>query len=325
MHLFKYLIFLAAGLLLPQLLDSATLLSLLTQALIYALFALGVGILLRQCGLVSFGHAAFFGSAGYGVALLVQHLEFGAGAAILVTLLVVTLVAFLLGLVISRVPGIAFGMLTLAVGQSVFLSTQKSRELLGGADGLNINWPDTLFGLDIGLFYDPGGMFLVCWSVLVVVIYLLDHLFSSRFGSVTCAVRDNEERARFIGLPIVLPKAAVFALSALVSALAGVLSALYTGFISPESLHWSVSGMALVMTILGGVHYLWGPVLGAIFYFFVKEYVGELTDYWMSLLGVVVIFIVVFAPNGVSGLLAQLLERNQRNQPTMLKQQEMGS
>ena len=129
-------------------------------------------------------------------ALLMQHLQFGAGTAILVTLLAITVVAFLLGLVVSRVPGIAFGMLTLAIGQTVFLSTQKSRELLGGADGLNIAWPDTLFGLDMGLFYDPAGMFLLCWGALVVVIYLLDRLFRGRFGSVTCAVRDNEEHAR---------------------------------------------------------------------------------------------------------------------------------
>ncbi|WP_051298325.1 branched-chain amino acid ABC transporter permease [Marinobacterium litorale] len=323
---FKYLLWLLAGILLPQIVGSATLMSLLTQAVIYALFALGVGILLRQCGLVSFGHAAFFGSAGYIVALLMRDLEFGAGTAILLTLFALAVVAFLLGLVVSRIPGIAFGMLTLAIGQTVYLSTLQSRELLGGADGLNIAWPGSIFGLDVRLFYDPAGMFVISWVVTLAVIYLLDRLFRTRFGSITSAIRDNEERARFIGLNITLPKALVYSLSAVVSGLAGILSAIYTGFISPETLHWSVSGMALIMTIVGGVRHLWGPVLGAILFFFVKEYVGELTDYWMAMLGAVVILIVVFAPNGVSGLIAPLLERKKRVTKTVVgKQVEAGS
>ncbi|SEG17117.1 branched-chain amino acid ABC transporter permease [Marinobacterium lutimaris] len=323
---FKYLLWLAVGVLLPQLVGSATLMSLLTQSLIYALFALGVGILLRQCGLVSFGHAAFFGISGYSVALLMRDLELGAASAIVLTLVALAIVAFLLGLVVSRIPGIAFGMLTLAIGQTVYLSALKSRETLGGADGLNINWPSSIFGLDVRLFYDPASMFVISWVVMLVTIYLLDRLFRSRFGSITSAIRDNEERARFIGLHVMLPKAVVYALSAVVSGLAGVLSAIYTGFISPETLHWSVSGTALIMTILGGVRYLWGPILGAIFYFFVKEYVGELTDYWMAMLGAVVIFIVVFAPNGVSGLLMQLQERRQkRKQDVIVRRMEVRS
>lgn len=326
MYHVKYLLWLGAGVLLPQLLGSATLMSLLTQAVIYALFALGVGILLRQCGLVSFGHAAFFGAAGYLVALMMRDLELGAGSAILLTLLALAVVGFLLGLVVSRIPGIAFGMLTLAIGQTVYLSALKSRGLLGGADGLNIHWPSSIFGLDVKLFYDPASMFVISWVVMLAVIYLLDRLFRTRFGSITCAIRDNEERARFIGLHVTVPKATVYALSAVVSGLAGVLSAIYTGFISPETLHWSVSGMALIMTILGGVRCLWGPILGAIFYFFVKEYVGELTDYWMAMLGGVVILIVVFAPHGISGLITPLFKSKRRlNTPVITKQVEVRS
>ncbi|MFC6673335.1 branched-chain amino acid ABC transporter permease [Marinobacterium aestuariivivens] len=291
---------------------SATLLSLLTQATIYAIFALGVGLLLRQSGLVSFGHAAFFGSAGYLVALLLKYADLAAGPAILATVLIIGVAAFLLGLVIGRIPGIAFGMLTLAVGQTLYLSTLKSRDLLGGADGLNIAWLDTLFGAPMRALYDPGTMFLVCWVTLVLIAAALAWLVRSRFGSTAAAIRDNEERARYIGIRVLVPRAAIYGLSAAVSAVAGILSALYTGFVSPESLHWSVSGVALMMVILGGFRVLWGPVLGAMLYFLAKDYLGEVTDYWMALLGAALILTVVYAPDGLSGTLVQVYQRLRR-------------
>lgn len=303
---------LVAGLAISAGAGSATVLSLLTQATIYAIFALGVGLLLRQSGLVSFGHAAFFGSAGYLVALLLQYGELPAGGAIIATVLIIGITAFLLGLVIGRIPGIAFGMLTLAIGQSVYLSVLKSRDYFGGADGLNIAWPATVFGAPMKALYDPATMFLVCWVVLVLTVGLLTLLLRSRFGSTTAAIRDNEERARYIGIRVLLPRAAVYGLSAAVSSLAGILSALYTGFVSPESLHWSVSGVALMMVILGGFKVLWGPVVGAILYFLAKDYLGELTDYWMSVLGVALILTVVYAPEGLSGAITRAYGRMRR-------------
>ncbi|MBL1375848.1 branched-chain amino acid ABC transporter permease [Zobellella iuensis] len=322
--LWKTALALLAGLLLVTLVESGLAQSLLTQATIYALFALGVGVLLRQNGLGSFGHAAFFGSSGYLLALLLQHTRLPAELIILLTLLVVLLVALVLGLLICRVPGIAFGMLTLAVGQSFFLTASRSRELLGGADGLGINWPDTLFGLDTHRLYEPDAMFLLCWGVLVLTMALLTLLLRGRFGRVTEAIRDNEERARFIGIQVLLPRAALYSLSAGITAMAGVLSALYTGYVSPESLHWSVSGIALIMVILGGFHQLWGPVLGAVVYFLVKDYLGGVTDYWMGILGMALILVVVFAPEGMAGGLEKGLRRlrfrrGQRRQPSVTR------
>ena len=118
---------------------SSTLLSLLTQSIIYAVFALGVGVLLKQNGMVSFGHALFFGGASYLVGILLQLQLMSAELAILAALLGVTTAAFLIGLVIVRVPGVAFGMLTLAIGQMFFLTASRARGLTGGADGMNID------------------------------------------------------------------------------------------------------------------------------------------------------------------------------------------
>src|SRR5437867_1477772 len=243
---------LAIGAAIFALLSSGTVLSLLTQATIYAIFALGLGLLLRQNGMVSFGHALFFGTAGYIVGILLQLKALPAEGAIVAAVLGLTLFAFVLGLVVVRVPGIAFGMLTLAIGQMFYLTASRSRGLTGGADGMNIDWPATLFGAPTSVLLKPDSMFLLCWVALVLILAGLAFLLRGRFGSITEAVRDNEERARFIGIRTLLPRAAMFALSATVTSIAGVLSALNTGFVSPESLHWSVYGVALMMVVVGG-------------------------------------------------------------------------
>lgn len=297
---------LVAGPLVALLVSSGTALSLITQAVIYAIFAMGIGLLLRQNGLVSFGHALYFGGAGYGIGILLQLNLMPAELAVLVTLLGVAAFAFLIGLVIVRVPGIAFGMLTLAIGQMFFLTASRARGFTGGADGMNIDWPATLFGLSQSALLKPANLFVVCWSMLVVLMLALALLLRSRFGAITEAVRDNEERARFIGIPTVLPRAAVYALSALVTGVAGILAALNTGFISPEALHWSLSGMALMMVVVGGFKVLWGPPLGAVVYFLFKDILGDYATHWMTIFGIALITVIVFSPTGIAGALQRL-------------------
>ena len=303
------LVALALGAVVATAVTSGTALSLFTQATIYAVFAIGVGLLLRQNGMVSFGHALFYGSAGYGVGLLLQMHWFSAGTAILVTLGSLALAAFVMGLVMVRVPGVAFGMLTLAVGQMFYLTASRTRGLTGGADGMNIDWPQRLFGASLAQLTTPSAMFLLCWTTLVLVLLLLSLLLRSRFGSITEAVRDNEERARFVGIRTLLPRAAVYALSALVTGIAGVLSALNTGFVSPESLHWSLSGVALMMVVVGGYRVLWGPALGAVVYFMAKDLLGDYASHWMAIFGVALITVIVFSPAGIAGWLEKLARR----------------
>ena len=296
------LLALAFGGVIATAVSSGTLLSLFTQAIIYAVFALGVGVLLKQNGMVSFGHALFFGGASYLVGILLQLQLMSAELAILAALLGVVVAAFLIGLVIVRVPGVAFGMLTLAIGQMFFLTASRARGLTGGADGMNIDWPSRLFGFPVSQMLKPASMFLICWGTLVVVMFLLAWLMRTRFGGITEAVRDNEERARFIGITTLWPRAAVYALSALVTSVDGVLSALNTGFVSPESLHWSLSGVALMMVVVGGFKALWGPAAGAVVYFLFKDILGEHATHWMTIFGVALITVIVFSPTGVAGL-----------------------
>jgi branched-chain amino acid transport system permease protein len=289
---------------------SNNLLSLLTQAVIYAVFAIGVGLLLRQNGMVSFGHALYFGFSGYLVGVLLQMNVMSAELAMLLTLVILALMAFVMGLVIVRVPGIAFGMLTLAIGQMFYLTASRSRGVTGGADGMSIEWPGTLFGVTQAQLLKPDTLFLICWCAMVLVLVLLTLLLATRFGSITEAVRDNEERARFIGIRTLLPRAAIYALSATVTGFAGLLSALNTGFVSPESLHWSLSGVALMMVVVGGHKVLWGPALGAVVYFLAKNVLGSYADHWMAIFGLALIAVIVYSPNGIAGAAAKWVNRH---------------
>ncbi|MEP6875408.1 MAG: branched-chain amino acid ABC transporter permease [Burkholderiales bacterium] len=294
---------LAIGALACLLIGSSGLLSLLTQAVIYAVFALGLGLLLKQNGMVSFGHALFFGAAGYIVAILIQLKAVPAELAILIAVVGLTAFAFLIGLVMVRVPGVAFSMLTLAVGQMAFLTASRSRGLTGGADGMNVEWPSALFGISTSVLLKPASMLMLSWTVLVLAVLALAFLLRSRFGGITEAARDNEERARFIGIQTLIPRAAVYALSAGITSIAGVLAALNTGLVSPENLHWSLSGVALMMVVVGGTRVLWGPALGAAVYFFAKDVLGDHSQHWMAIFGIALIVVIVFAPEGLSGLL----------------------
>lgn len=304
--------------------SSAMVLSLATQATIFAIFALGVGVLLRQNGMVSFGHAAFYGVSGYAVAILIGQ-GFSAETALLFSLLGMVVFAALLGASIVRVPGIAFGMLTLAIGQMFFQVASTSRTLTGGADGMYVDWPSTLFGFSVNSLLRQDNLFILCWVILVALATLVSLLVASRFGHVTAAVRDNEERARFIGIKTLLPRVAIFILSATITSVAGLLSVFHTGFISPESLHWSVSGAALMMVIVGGYQNTWGPAIGAMVFFLTRDLIGDYAQHWLAIFGVALIVVIVFSPEGISGLL-QRLRRSEHviaSEPTSSKNENI--
>jgi len=288
--------------------------SLLAQATFSALFALGVGLLIKQNGMISFGHAAFFGLPGYLLGVLLPYQLVSAELLICAALLLSGGLAFVLGLVFVRAQGIAFGMLTLAIGQAVYEAATRIRWLSGGNDGLTLKLPAKIFGLSLKVLQQPSGMLAVSWLVMVATLAIVSLLASSRFGTLTEAIRDNEERARFLGYRTLWPRAAVFGLSAVVTGVGGVMFALYSGFISPDTVHWTASGSALIMAILGGSGTSWGPIAGALVYFFLKESLDSFTTHWLSIIGVALIVITVAFPTGLAGLVpfARQLIANRR-------------
>jgi branched-chain amino acid transport system permease protein len=298
-----------AGLLMPVVISSQLALTLMTQAVITAVLATGIGFLMRQCGLTSFGHAAFFGIAAYTVALNGKYDLLPTEAAILAAIVLPAALAFVAGLGIVRMPALAFSMLTLAVAQAFYEIFLRWRELANGDDGMAVRLPSRLFGLDIETFQQPGSMFAVCWLVLIAIVALLWLIARSRFGLLTVAIRENEERARFIGYETVVPRALVYALSAAVAAVAGVLFVLYNAFVTPGTLYWSLSGEGIVMAVIGGAHAVWGPALGSVIFFVLKDAAGDLTEHWPAIIGATLIVVTVLVPRGISGLIMTAFQK----------------
>ena len=302
-----------AGFALPWIIPSKIALSLLAQSLFDALLATSVGFLILQNGRVSFGQAAFSGLGGYAFGVLVARKLLGAEAALAVALVLPTLAAFLLGLVIARVSGVAHAMLTLAVGQALYEIAFRWRELAKGDDGMSFDLPSRIFGFPSRVFQDPALMVVLTWSILVVVLVGLALFTRSRTGMLAAAIRDNEERARFLGFSTTLPRALVYAIAALVAAAAGVLQAAYNGYIAPQMFHWTVSGFALIMAIIGGAKFIVGPAVGAVALFYVKDAAGQFAEYWPAIVGVTLVVVTLTMPQGIVGLVRLLwLQRVRR-------------
>jgi len=300
---------LAMGFALPIIIASTLVLSLLMQAAANAILATSVGFLFRQNGMTSFGQAAWFGLSAYIVAVNSRFGFVGAEAGVVVALLMPALIAFVFGLIIVRLPHLAFSMLTLAIAQAFYEFFAKWREIANGDDGLEIKFPKSIFGVDTIVFQQPRSMVVIVWSTLVLVLLSYVLMARSHFGLLTRAIRENEERARFVGYETLLPRALINALAALIASLAGVLFAFYNGFVTPSILHWSLSGEALIMAFIGGPRAIWGPALGAAIFFVVKDLAGDYTEHWPAIIGGALMVITVLLPNGIAGSLSAALRR----------------
>ena len=286
--------------------------SLLAQAMFDALLATSVGFLILQNGRTSFGQAAFFGLGGYAMGVLIARQWVAPELAVLIALILPTAVAFLLGLVISRITGVAHAMLTLAVGQAFYEVVFRWRELAKGDDGMSFDLPAQMFGFSARKLQDPAVMLVLAWTVLVLVLLGLALFARSRIGQVAAAIRDNEERARFLGYSTVMPRALVYAIAAFIAAIAGILQASYNGYIAPQMFHWSTSGFALIMAIIGGAKFIIGPAIGAVVLFYITDYAGQFAEYWPAIVGIILVIVTLTMPRGVVGLALTLWRRGTR-------------
>jgi branched-chain amino acid transport system permease protein len=300
---------LALGFALPWVVTSKLALSLLAQSMFDGLLATSVGFLILQNGRVSFGQAAFFGLGGYIFGVIVAGKLLSPELALLLAVTVPALVAFMLGLVIARVTGVAHAMLTLAVGQAFYEVVFRWRELAKGDDGMSFDLPARFFGFSARSLQDPAVMLVLAWSILVLALVGVTLFSRSRIGQVTAAIRDNEERARFIGYSTTMPRALVYAIAALLAAVAGVMQAIYNGYIAPQMFHWSLSGAALIMAVVGGAKFIIGPAIGAIVFFYLKEFAGKAAEYWPAIVGSVLVIVTLTMPQGIMGLVSRLFTR----------------
>ncbi len=277
---------------------------LVTKVMVLAIFALSLDLLVGYTGLVSFGHAAFYGIGAYALGLLTPKYE---AASLWFTLpasvLAAALAALVTGALVVRVKGIYFIMVTLAFAQMfyfVFHDTKFGR----GSDGITMNFkPVATIGgftpIDLG---SATHVYYFVFAMLVVTFIFLRVVLRSPFGRALMGIRSNEQRMRSLGFPVYRYKLASFTLAGTLAGLAGYLSALQFGFVNPELLSWHQSGNVLLMLILGGVGSLYGAVVGAFAFVALTEVFQAATIHWQLLLGTAIILLVILLPGGLASI-----------------------
>jgi branched-chain amino acid transport system permease protein len=294
------------------LLGEAFYITLATRIAILALAAIGLNIALGLGGLVSFGHAAFFGLGGYVAGVLATHafnmepVAFGLPGTTsmpviwLVAILLCGLVALPIGLISLRTSGVYFIMITLAFAQMIYYFA-ISWPAYGGEDGLSLSIRNGFPGLNTA---KPFPYFVVVFGLLIAGLALFHRLQASRFGAALEAARQNPARLAAIGVSPFAIRLVAFVFSAMITGLAGALFADLNRFVSPSMLSWHMSGELIVLIILGGKSRLFGPLAGAALYVLFEYALGGLTERWQLFLGLVLLAVVFFARGGLIGLLA---------------------
>ena len=296
------------------LVDEPFTITLVTRTVILAIAAVGLNIALGIGGLVSFGHAVFFGLGGYSMGILAYHaqtytaLDLGiftiSGSKMmpliwLVAMLISAIAAVLIGLLSLRTSGVYFIMITLAFGQ-MFYYFAISWAQYGGEDGLSIYVRNDFPGLNTLV---PIQFFGICFTLLCIVLFLNARLQHAPFGLALNAARQSSTRVEAVGLNPTRLKLTAFVLSGIVTGLAGALFADLNRFVSPTMFSWQLSGELIVLIIIGGVGRLMGPVIGACIFVTLEHVLGGLTVFWHIYLGLILLGIVLFARGGVTGLL----------------------
>ncbi|MEO3386938.1 branched-chain amino acid ABC transporter permease [Mesorhizobium sp. CAU 1741] len=289
--------------------------TLATRMAILGLAAVGLNIALGLGGLVSFGHAAFFGVGGYAAGILASHafsaqpLDFGIlsvpGTTLMPIIWLVALgagglLAAGIGVISLRTSGVYFIMITLAFAQMTFYFA-ISWPAYGGEDGLSIIVRNSFPGVNTMV---PLNYFLICYAVLMVALLVSAFIRDSRFGAALQAARQNEVRVASVGIAPFRIRLVAFVISGMITALAGALYADLNRFVSPSMLSWHMSGEFIVLIILGGVGRLYGPVAGAMLYVMFEFLLGGFTERWQLFLGLALLGVVLFARGGMLGLLA---------------------
>jgi branched-chain amino acid transport system permease protein len=261
-----------------------------TRIVVFAIAAVALDLILGFGGMVSFGQAAVMGVGAYTLAIAgVNGLT---DLAVTLPLAAVTGAVFagLTGAIALRTGGVYFIMITLAFGQMAFF-TASSLAQYGGDDGLTLGGASTLFGTAIPAH--PVGLFYLCLAVLAVMLLGLGRVVRSRFGRVLRGTRDAPDRMRALGYGPFPYRLLAYAASGAITAVAGALLAELTQFAAPAYMAWPVSGDLLVMVILGGAGTLWGPVLGAVAYLALSDWLGAWTDHWRVIVGPLLVLAVL--------------------------------
>lgn len=284
--------------------------NLVVRLAIEALFAVSLNLLLSFTGLLSFGHALYFGVGAYGAALILTHIQ---GIPLLLAVLLSSLAAALVALVLSpllvRVRATAFTMLTLAFGQLMYVLCSKFREVTGGEDGI-MGWTTPplslggLFSLDVT---KPMNIYFFAVGLVCLGILAMWHFTKTPMGSVMVSIRDNQKRVDYLGYQVVMTKAVIFCLSGFFAGLAGAIYAIFNNLVSVGGvLHIMVSFQPLLAILVGGIGTFFGPILGSGLLLLLEEVTQAYPELAMMISGIIFILVVMFLPGGAISIWARL-------------------
>ena len=275
-----------------------------SRVLIMALAAMSLNFLLGYTGVLSFGHAAYFGLGAYGMGLTIKYLLPSTMAGMAVGVVAGAAAAAVIGLLIVHLRGIYFAMVTIAFGQVFYFIAYRWNSVTGGDDGLS-GWsrqPIDLGFTTIDIVHDQRAFYYLVLICFLVSVAIMAGLLRSPFGRTLLAIRENERRARFLGIPIDRHIWLSWLISCIFVSLAGTLYALLNNFADPHDLRWDQSGDFVIMAVLGGMRSFWGPLLGAAIFVVLQDYVSSETQNWMSFIGLFFVLVVLFFPRGVLGI-----------------------
>jgi len=285
-------------------------LALLTEIIIFALFAVSYNLLLGYAGLLSFGHAMFFGMGAYMVAVALNRIPglpfFGA---VIVSVMVTTATSLAVGSLLLRHKGVPFALLTLAFNALFYAIATKWHTVTGGDDGLSIRLPDINLGFtylktaNITVFYyitllTIGSVILFCW-----------YFTRTAMGQTVLLMRENEERMKFLGYNTNISRLILFVFTGFLAGLAGSFYTLFFQFTSITAISIDMSTIVVLMVIIGGTGSFIGPILGACVYIYLQDFLSDITDRWPFIMGLIFIFMILYVPRGLSGLINSLIER----------------
>jgi branched-chain amino acid transport system permease protein len=292
--------------LLPTVLSSYSI-SLITQALIFVLFAMSLDLLVGSLGLPSLGHAAFFGVGAYTAALISLKVTMNFWICLIAGIFSGLIASAIFGLLAIRAGGSSFLMITLALGQVLWGVAYKWRSFTGGDDGLTgIAFPS--FGVPWALNRDS--YYYIVLIIVSLMCVFLAIIVSSPFGLTLKGIRDSELRMKALGYNVVLYKYSCFILAAAFASVSGVLFVFYNRFVGPSDLGIVLSAKGLLMVILGGVGTLWGPAFGAMVITLMENIFSAVMDRWIMLLGIIYVLVILFFPRGVIGTIKEKARGN---------------
>ncbi len=289
----------ALGILFPHILPRFQL-RMMTEIIIVALLAMTWKMMLNEAGLFSFGQAVYFGLGAYGSVLGWLHIK---GLSLMSGIFLGGLVAGFIGFILSaflvRMSGTYYALLTLAFNQLIWAIVWKWRSVTGGDDGLGMFPKPDLLGISMR---DPVNYYYLSLAIIAICLFLCWYFTRTPLGNVVKSIKSNEERTRFIGFNVGASKIIFLTMLAFFAGVSGALYAQFQEFIGTSSIDLVMSTNVIFMAFIGGVGHFWGPLLGSGIYVYLSEYLSQYTDRWELIFGIVVVILVLLAPQGLLGI-----------------------